>query len=226
MSSTESAGFYTGKLAVVAGGTGFVGSHIVEELLRLGAWVRVPVHTRESRIQHTRLETISADLTQLPDCLAATRDANFVFQVAGPGGSSAKDPLNTMSGIRANLVIGTQMLEAAWQQGVQRFLMLSSTTVYPPSLHPLTEDEAWSGEPHSSYLGHGWMHRYLERLCEFTSASAPMKVALVRAGAVYGRWDDFHPGRSHVVPSLVRRAWRLVWLSRAHSPALQRVCCC
>ena len=55
--------FYRGKKVLVTGGTGFVGTHIVEELLRLGALVRIPVHERQPIVRDERLETVRADLT-------------------------------------------------------------------------------------------------------------------------------------------------------------------
>jgi GDP-L-fucose synthase len=50
------------------------------------------------------------------------------------------------------------------------------------------------------------MRRYLERLGEFVASKSNMKIALVRPTAVYGRWDNFDPATSHVIPALIRRA--------------------
>lgn len=198
--------FYRGKHVLVSGGTGFLGSHIVERLLELGARVRVPVHNRPCRIQDPGIETTQCDLTRPDDCRRAVKGVDYVFQVAGPGGSTTKGSLGEMSGITANLQLTSQLLHASWAENVDRFLMLSSTTVYPPVDHPVTEEEAWSGPTHPAYLGYGWMHRYLEQLCQFVSCRSDMQIAVARAGAVYGRWDNFEPGISHVVPALIRRA--------------------
>jgi GDP-L-fucose synthase len=64
----------------------------------------------------------------------------------------------------------------------------------------------WNGPPHSSYFGYGWMRRYLEKLGEFISSKSQMKIAIVRPTAIYGRWDNFSPLSSHVIPALIRRA--------------------
>jgi GDP-L-fucose synthase len=50
------------------------------------------------------------------------------------------------------------------------------------------------------------MRRYLERLSEFVASRSKMGIALVRPTAVYGRWDNFDPKTSHVIPALIRRA--------------------
>ncbi len=197
---------YRGGAALVTGGTGFLGSHIVQELLTRGANVRVPINRRALRIQDPKIETIAADLSREEDCRTVARGVDWVFHAAGPGGSAGKSALDAMEGIRTNLVLASQMLHAAWAEGVDRFLMLSSTTVYPPADYPITEEEAWDGPTHPSYFGYGWMHRYLERLCEFVASRSTMRIALVRAGAVYGQWDNFDPKASHVVPALIRKA--------------------
>ena len=50
------------------------------------------------------------------------------------------------------------------------------------------------------------MRRYFERLSEFVASKSPMKIALVRPTAVYGRQDNFNPASAHVIPVLIRRA--------------------
>jgi GDP-L-fucose synthase len=89
---------------------------------------------------------------------------------------------------------------------VERFLLLGSTSIYPVVQRPVKEDEGWHEPVHPSYYGYGWMRRYIERLAEFAAMKSQMKVAIVRPTAVYGRWDNFNPQSSHVVPALVRRA--------------------
>jgi GDP-L-fucose synthase len=64
----------------------------------------------------------------------------------------------------------------------------------------------WSGPTYPTYFAYGWMRRYVERLAEFVAQKSPMKIALVRPTAVYGRYDDFHPVKSHVIPALIRKA--------------------
>lgn len=50
------------------------------------------------------------------------------------------------------------------------------------------------------------MRRYLEKLAEFVASRSDVKIAQVRPPAVYGRWDNFDPAASHVVPALIRKA--------------------
>jgi len=198
--------FYKDKKVLVTGGTGFVGTHIVQELLKHGAKVRVPIHNCPLLIQDDSIETIQADLAQPDDCLPATRDVDFVFHAAGMVTGAGVTALDSMSAITANLILTSRILEAAWASDVKRILVFSSSTGYPVADYPIKEDEFWSGPTHQSYFGYGWMRRYLERLAEYVVSKSDMKIAIVRPTAVYGRFDDFDPVRAHVIPALILKA--------------------
>ena len=197
---------YGSKRVLVTGGTGFVGTHIVDALLAEDARVRIPLHERPPAVSDPRIETMPADLTRLDDCRAVAKGVDYVFHAAGAVAAAAVTSTNPMAAITANLVLTAHVLQASWEVGVERCLIFSSSTGYPAADHPVREDEMWSGPTYPVYFGYGWMRRYLERLGEFVQSKNGMKIALVRPTAVYGRWDNFDPASSHVVPALVRRA--------------------
>ena len=197
--------FYQGKSVLVTGGTGFVGTHIVQELLKCGAKVRVPIHRRTLIIKDERIETVHADLTNQQDCLQVVKGVDYVFHAAGAVAAAAVGGSSSMAAITTNLILTAQMLQAAWMANVERFLLFSSSTAYPVADYPIKEEEMWSGTPHPTYFGYGWMRRYLEKLAEFVTSKCGMKIALVRPTAVYGRFDNFDPTTSHVIPALIRR---------------------
>jgi GDP-L-fucose synthase len=103
-------------------------------------------------------------------------------------------------------VITSRCLQGAWMENVERFQVFSSSTGYPAADHPIKEEEMWTGPTYPAYFGYGWMRRYLERISEFVASKSSMKIALVRPSAVYGRYDNFDPVTSHVIPALIRRA--------------------
>jgi GDP-L-fucose synthase len=195
-----------GRRILVTGGAGFVGTHFVEALLEAGARIRVPIHHRPMIVRDARIEQIGADLTQPDDCLRVCHGIDYVVHAAGAVAAAGVTASNPMAAMSANLVLTIRMLEASWTSGVQRFLVFGSSTGYPVTEHPVGEDEMWSGPTHPSYFGYGWMRRYLERLSEFVASKSKMGIALVRPTAVYGRWDEFDPTTSHVIPALIRRA--------------------
>jgi len=202
--------FYQGRTVLVTGGTGFVGTHFVEELLRRGARVRVPVHHRPLRVGVGEVETVEADLTLPADCVRVCQGVDYIVHAAGgvaPAAvTNALTPVNPLSIINLNLNVSMQMLEAAWSAGVGRFLILGSTTVYPPVTHAVREEEAWSAAPHPVYFAYGWMRRCLERMAEFVAMKSKLQIAMTRPSAVYGPHDDFDALKSHVIPALIRKA--------------------
>ncbi len=196
----------TGKRVLVTGGAGFIGTHFVEALLEAGAHVRVPIHQRPMIVRDARVEQMGADLTDAADCLRVCTGMDYVVHAAGAVAAAGVTAGNPMNAITTNLVLTARVLEGAWSAGVQRFLVFGSSTGYPVTEHPVREDEMWSGPTHPSYFGYGWMRRYLERISEFAASKSGMGIALVRPTAVYGRWDEFDPKTSHVIPALIRRA--------------------
>ena len=152
--------FFKNKKVLVTGGTGFVGSHFVEELLRRGAKIRVPIHERSFRIKDESIEKFSVDLNNPKDCIKLCKGVDYVVHAAGAVAAAGVTVTNPMSAISANLILTVRILEAAWSQGVQRTLIFSSgTTAYPTADYPVKEEEMWSGPPPSVYFGYGWMRR-------------------------------------------------------------------
>jgi GDP-L-fucose synthase len=201
-----SSGFYRGKKVLVTGGTGFVGSHLVEELLRQGALVRVTVFRKPFSLPNATVETVPADLSKLEDCRRAASGVQYVFHAAGAVAAAGTGAADAMAAITLNLVLTSQMLQAAWNEGAERFLVFSSSTGYPAADHPVREEEMWSAPPYPGYFGYAWMRRYIERLAEFVGQKSSMRVAILRPTAVYGPRDNFDPMSGHVIPALIRRA--------------------
>jgi GDP-L-fucose synthase len=198
--------FFSGKRILVTGGSGFVGTHFVQALLEQGARIRVPIHQRSMIVKDPRIELVQADLTRLEDCRSVCKGMQYVIHAAGAVAAAGVTATNPMAAITTNLVLTAQTLQAAWDVGVERYLVFGSSTGYPVTTHPVKEEEMWSGPTHSSYFGYGWMRRYLERVSEFAASKSKLGIALVRPTAVYGRYDNFDPVTSHVIPALIRRA--------------------
>ena len=200
-----SASFWQSERSCLVTGCGFVGSHLVDALLEAGARVRVVTRRRSPHRQHPHLEPIVADLGKPENCLRVVDGVECVFHAAGSVGAAGVGPIAAMAGIRLNLTLTANMLEAAWHAGVQRTLVFSSSTAYPVANRPVGEDELWSGPVFPGYHGYGWMRRYIERLAEYVVATSGLGVAVVRPGALYGPRDNFNPTTGHVVSSLISR---------------------
>jgi len=198
--------FFKNKKVVVTGASGLLGRHLIERLLTEGASVRAVVHKRPSDLDPRCMEIMQADLTEESACDRAMVDMDIVCLCASVTVGAAQAIKNPMLAVTSNLIMAARSLHAACLAGVERVLLVSSTTVYPAYTRPVREDEAFLDEPHSAYQGVGNMKRYVEKLAHFYRDKYGMKIAIVRPVPFYGRYDDFDFETCHVIPSLIRKA--------------------
>ena len=112
---------------MVAGGSGFVGSHFVLQLLEQGAQVRVPTHIREMEVHDPRIEIVKGDLTSPEDCLRMLKDIEIVVNASGAVSAAGVDQVRHMEIIARNLITSVRLIQAAWIAGVERFLVLEQS---------------------------------------------------------------------------------------------------
>ena len=197
--------FLKGKKVVVTGGSGFLGTHFLKELVNRGA--RVRTSTNKSLLQYESDEVIvyrGLDLMNLDDCIKLTEGADYVIHCAGEVAHPSSVPTDVQISLKQLNLIGN-VLEACGKNGVKKFLDLNSSTGYPDIRRPITEDEYWIDEPYKSYYGYGWMRRYREKLMEHVSKFSGLEIGLARCTAIFGPHDNFNLKTCHVVPALIKR---------------------
>ena len=193
------------KKVVVTGGTGFIGTHYLQELLSRGANVVTYVHEAPLKINDDRIEVLeNIDLLKIEDCMKLVDGADYVVHSAGKIAHPSEVPTDFQIALNQIDVI-TNVLDACVKSNVKGFLDLNSSTGYPLRDYPVTEDEFWDDEPYISYYGYGWMRRYREKVMEHCSHISDMKIQLCRATAIYGPNDNFDLETCHVVPALIKR---------------------
>jgi len=193
--------FYKDKKVVVTGGSGFVGTNFLLELLDRGADVTTHTHVRPMEIQDERIKVVKdIDLFKLDDCMKLLDGADYVIHCGG----YITNPSEVRTNVQVllhNINSTANVLEASAKCGLKGYLDINSSTGYPDRRHPVQEDEYWDEEPHESYFGYGWMRRYREKLMEFVSGFSDLKIALGRGTAMYGPYDNFNPALIHRVLS-------------------------
>ena len=197
--------FFKNKKVVVTGGSGFIGTHFLKELVNRGA--RVRTSTNKSLLQYESDEVIvyrGLDLLNLDDCIKLTEGADYVIHCAGEVAHPSTVPTDVQISLKQLNLIGN-VLEACAKNGVKKFLDLNSSTGYSDIRRPISEDEYWIDEPYKSYYGYGWMRRYREKLMEHVSKFSGLEIALARCTAIFGPHDNFDLKTCHVVPALIKR---------------------
>ena len=200
--------YYQNQPVLVTGATGLVGSNLIQRLLEQGSNVRATLHHRPPVVVDDRIEYVTTDLTKAEDCRRVVEGRSLVFMCAATTSGAGVLAATPMAHVTPNVLMNTQMLEAAYNAGVSKFLWLSSTTSYPPSgSRPVKEEEIFEGEPYNTYYYVGWMKRFTEALCRMygDKLSKPMTTVVVRPTNIYGPGDDFEPATSHVTAALIRK---------------------
>jgi len=128
------------KHVLVTGGAGFIGSNLVEELLNIGARVRVFDNLETGKIEniapffdHSNFSLLEGDIRDSEACKKAVEGIDLISHQAALGSvpRSIEFPLNTHA---VNATGFLNMLHAAKEQGVKRFVYASSSSVYGDSL--------------------------------------------------------------------------------------------
>ena len=147
--------FLKGKKVVVTGGSGFIGSHFLQELVSRGANVKTHTFKSPLQIDSNNIEVIkNIDLTNLADCIKLVKGAEYVIHCGGAVAHPSPVPTDVQISLAQLNIIGN-VLEACAKTNVKRFLDLNSSTGYPDIRKPLAEEEFWTGEPYKSYYGLG-----------------------------------------------------------------------
>lgn len=182
-----------------------IGRFLVEMLLEKGAQVRIVSLDDVSRA-HPDAEFFRVDLMSFDNCLKACDGMDYVFHLAGIKGSPMMTAKKPASFFVPMISFNTNVMEAARQCKVSRYLYTSSVGVYSPA-EVFYEDDVWKTFPSEYDKFAGWAKRMGELQAEAYKIEYGWdKIAIVRPTNVYGPFDNFDPQNAMAVPSLIRRA--------------------
>ena len=199
-----------GKAAVVCGGGGFIGGHLVKTLLAKGVNVirAVDVKPLDEWYQVApEVENVVADLQDKDNCYEAAKGANVVFQLAADMGGMGFIE-NNKALCMLSVLINTHMLLAARDARVERFFYSSSACVYngdkqkDPDVTPLKESDAYPALPEDGY---GWEKLFSERMCRHFEKDFGLQCRVARYHNVYGPYGTWTGGREKAPAAICRK---------------------
>ncbi|SDF23241.1 Nucleoside-diphosphate-sugar epimerase [Blastococcus fimeti] len=199
------------KNVVVAGGGGFIGGHLVRDLVSQGHRVHVadvkPIdqwwQVAEEAVNHPGL-----DVGDVTNASALVPDgADEVYNLAADMGGMGFIHHNKLD-CMLSVLPSTAMLQAARHRGVGMFFYSSSACVYPDyrqtetDVRPLREEDAYPAMPEDGY---GWEKLFTERLCRHFLEDAGLQTRVARYHNVYGPQGTWTGGREKAPAALSRK---------------------
>ncbi len=156
-------------------------------------------------ILRSREELDLTDQSAVNDFFASTRPQTVIFAAAKVGGIHANRtyPAEFMYD---NLMMAANSIHAAYLSGVERFLFLGSTCIYPRMApQPMPESCLLSGPLEPTNEAYALAKISGLKLCEHYRSQYGVTYHSAMPTNLYGPGDNYHPENSHVLPALMRR---------------------
>ncbi len=200
-------------VAVVAGAGGFIGGHLVADLLRQGYKVRAAdIKPLDEWYQVHRKADNSAgpllgDVRDFQNCRRICKGADEVYQLAADMGGMGFIE-NNKALCMLSVLSNTHMILAAQEAGVEKFFYASSACVYnadkqkDPNVTALKEADAYPGLPEDGY---GWEKLFSERMCRHFREDFGLHTRVARFHNVYGPNGTWEGGREKAPAAICRK---------------------
>ena len=196
-------------LIVVAGGGGFIGGHLVADLLDQGFDVRsVDVKPQDEWYQvHDAAENAVLDLRDLDSCRRAVAGAGDVYNLAADMGGMGFIE-NNKALCMLSVLVNTHMLMASREAEIEKFFFSSSACVYAgdkqtdPDNPGLKESDAYPAMPEDGY---GWEKLFSERMCRHFREDFGIHTRVARYHNVYGPHGTWRGGREKAPAAICRK---------------------
>jgi GDP-L-fucose synthase len=188
----------SGKKILVTGGAGFLGKQVIAQLHQAGSL--------DADITVPRSKT--CDLRSLEHCQAAVKGQDVVIHLAAHVGGIGLNREKPAELFYDNLMMGTQLIHVAYQEGVQKFVCVGTICAYPKFTPvPFKEDDIWNGYPEETNAPYGIAKKaLLVQLQSYRQQYGFDGIYLLPVN-LYGPEDNFNPASSHVIPALIRKVY-------------------
>ena len=184
------------KRILVTGGAGFLGRQVIDQLCQHGA----------NREKITVTRSHDCDLRVWENCQRAADQQDIIIHLAAHVGGIGLNREKPGELFYDNLIMGTQLIHAAYQQGIEKFVCVGTICAYPKFTPvPFKEDDIWNGYPEETNAPYGVAKKaLLVQLQSYRQQYGFNGIYLLPVN-LYGPEDNFNPSSSHVIPALIRK---------------------
>jgi len=190
------ASLWTSRRLLVTGGTGFLGSYVLEGLRQRGARNVLAPGSNEF------------DLVQPDDVrrLLTTAKPEVVIHLAANVGGIGANQAHPAEFFHDNLMMGVQLLHESWKAGVEKFVAVGTVCSYPKFTPvPFREDDLWNGYPEETNAPYGLAKKMLLVQAQAYRSQYGFQTIYLIPVNLYGPRDNFDLASSHVIPALLRK---------------------
>lgn len=189
-------GFWDGKRVLVTGAAGFLGKFVLDQLEKSGA----------DRSKMRAWDLKDADLRKWDSCVKAVKDIDVVIHLAARVGGIGLNREIPGTLFYENAMMGIQLIEAAREARVGKFVALGTICAYPKFTPvPFKEDDIWNGYPEETNAPYGLAKKMLLVQSQAYRAQYGFNSIYLLPVNLYGPGDNFDPRSSHVIPALIRK---------------------
>lgn len=186
------------KKILVTGGSGFLGKQVVNELLEAGAKMENITIPRSH----------NCDLTIWENCQKVVENQDIIIHLAAHVGGIGLNQLKPAELFYDNLMMGSQLIHAAYQSGVEKFTCVGTICAYPKFTPvPFKEEELWNGYPEETNAPYGIAKKALLVQLQSYRQQYNFNGIYLLPVNLYGPEDNFDPRSSHVIPALIRKVY-------------------
>tara|TARA_A100001015_G_scaffold315825_1_gene428590 strand:+ start:2935 stop:3927 length:993 start_codon:yes stop_codon:yes gene_type:complete len=194
---------------LVAGAGGFIGGHLVKDLLAEGhELVCADLKPIEFWFQSfENCKNFSLDLKEYENCLKVSEGVDFIYNMAcNMGGMGFIE--NNKAECMLSVLINTNFLRASLVNSVKRYFFSSSACVYNGSkqketfVEGLKETDAYPADPEDGY---GWEKLFSERMCRHFTEDFGLETRVLRYHNVYGPEGTYDGGREKAPAAICRK---------------------
>ncbi|MBE9197838.1 MULTISPECIES: GDP-L-fucose synthase [unclassified Nodularia (in: cyanobacteria)] len=181
---------------LLTGGAGFLGRQVMDQLCKAGA----------DRAKITVTRSREHDLRVMENCQRAVDQQDIIIHLAAHVGGIGLNREKPGELFYDNLIMGTQLIHAAHEAGVAKFVCVGTICAYPKFTPvPFKEDDLWNGYPEETNAPYGIAKKaLLVQLQSYRQQYGFNGIYLLPVN-LYGPEDNFDPSSSHVIPALIRK---------------------
>ena len=188
--------YFTDLRVLVTGGSGFLGSYVVDNLRRKGCKdIFIPRSKDYNLVENEAVIKLYRETK--PDLVI-----HLAANVGGIGANRANPGLFFYN----NLMMGVQMMEQGRIHGVQKFVAIGTICAYPKYAPvPFREEDLWNGYPEETNAPYGLAKKMLLVQAQAYREQYGFNAIYLLPVNLYGPGDNFDLSSSHVIPALIKK---------------------